>query len=329
MPLILASDVGGTKTILAVYNLKDGKLQLLTKEKYKSKAYKSFEELLTNFFTTTKIIVSTAVFGVPGPVLNNTCKAANLPWFIDAKKLEQKFHFQRVKLANDFYAFGSGVELLPPKDFTKLNNATPCEKKTRAFIGAGTGLGEAYAVWMDGYHVYSSEGAHADFAPRNDMEIALLQFLAKKFGHVSIERLLSGKGLTNIYRFLRGEEINENDDLSIKIVQHALNNKDAVCKHAVDIFTSIYGAEAGNLALRTKAIGGIYIGGGIARTLLPKNKKLFLNAFHDKGRLSYLTKQIPVYIVMNPETGILGAANYARKYFFSDTFQQQEYSMDL
>lgn len=329
MPLILASDVGGTKTILAVYDLKEGKLQLLLKEKYKSKDYKSFEELLTNFFKATKIIVSTAVFGVPGPVLNDTCKTSNLPWFINGNKLAQKFHIERVKLVNDFYAFGSGIELLPNKDFFQLNTAKPYEKKTRAFIGAGTGLGEAYAVWIDGYHVYSSEGAHTDFAPRNDIEVALLHFLSKKFGHVSIERLLSGKGLTNIYRFLRGEEINENDDLSIKIVQNAIDRKDAVCKHAVDIFVSIYGAEAGNLALRTKAISGVYVGGGIARTLLPKKSKPFLNAFCDKGRLSYLTKQIPVFVVMNPEVGVLGAANCARKFFFNDMFPQREYPLEL
>src|SRR3989344_7883889 len=175
MPLILASDVGGTKTILAVYNLKDGRFQLLLKEKYKSKEYKSFEELLDSFVKSTKTIVSTAVFGVPGPVLNDTCKTSNLPWFIDGKKIAQKFHVERVRLVNDFYAFGSGIELLPNKDFLQLNKAKLSEKKTRAFIGAGTGLGEAFSVWIDGYHVYSSEGAHADFAPRNDIEIALLQ----------------------------------------------------------------------------------------------------------------------------------------------------------
>jgi len=330
MPLILASDVGGTKTVLALYSLKEGKLQLLTKEKYKSNTYKNFNELLTNFFKTTNIIVSTAVFGVPGPVINNTCKTSNLPWFIDGNSIAKKFRIERVKLVNDFYAFGNGAELLQKKDIIQLNNAKPFEKHVRAFIGAGTGLGEAFAVWRDGYHVYPSEGGHSDFAPRNDIETALLQTLMKKYRHVSNERLLSGKGLTNIYHFLARETLGEEDDASITIVQNAISKKDPVSEHAVEIFVSIYGAEAGNLALKTKSTGGIFIGGGIARTLLTEHyQKLFLEAFYDKGRLSYLMKKIPVYVVMNTEVGVLGAANYARKFFFNDIFPQSHYALDL
>src|SRR3989344_9502223 len=169
MPLILASDVGGTKTILAIYSLENGKPQLILKEKYKSQEFKSFDELLKNFFSSTKLIVSNAVFGVPGPVLHKVCKTPNLPWVIDSHKLAKKFHFDKVKLVNDFYAFGIGIELIPDNDVINLNSAKQIEKKVRAFIGAGTGLGEAIAVWWDGYHVYSSEGGHCDFAPRNDL----------------------------------------------------------------------------------------------------------------------------------------------------------------
>lgn len=329
MPLILASDVGGTKTILAVYNLEDGKLQLLLKERYNSKQFKTFDELLKNFFAATKIIVTNAVFGVPGPVLNNYCKTSNLPWIIDSDKLAAKFHFTKVKLVNDFYAFGNGVELLPKQDFVQLNTAKPLDKKMRAFIGAGTGLGEASAVWWEGYHVYSSEAGHCDFAPRNDLEIELLRAIAKKIGHVSVERLLSGRGLTTIYRFLNGQEIDLKEDLSMQIVQNALAKKDAIAEKAVDVFISIYGAEAGNLALRAKSISGIYIGGGIARTLLTsKKKKIFLNSFYDKGRLSYLMKRIPIYLVNNTEVGVLGAANYARKFFFNDVYPPSSRPLD-
>ena len=323
MSLILASDVGGTKTILALYNFDDGRLQLVFKERYVSRAFKSFDELLKNFFLVNKIFVSNAVFGVPGPVLNNSCRTPNLPWVMDGDKLARRFHFDRVKLVNDFYAFGSGVELLPKSDFAKLNNARPIEKK-------GTGLGETVAVWNDGYHVYSSEGGHCDFAPRNDLEISLLKVFMAKFGHVSVERLLSGRGLSAIYRFLNGNDVVSDEDLSLKIVDDALHKRDSVAVKAVDVFVSIYGAEAGNLVLKTKAISGLYVGGGIARALLTgKYNKIFLKSFYDKGRLSYLMKKIPVLVVLNSETGVLGAANYARKFFFNDAKLPSSRPLDL
>lgn len=330
MPLILASDVGGTKTILAIYCLEDGKLQPVLTERYKSKEFKTFDDLLKNFFKTTKIITSNAVFGVPGPVLGNFCRTPNLPWVLDSNKLAKKFHFNKVKLVNDFYAFGNGVELLPEKDILQLNTAKPIEKKVRAFIGAGTGLGESIAMWWDGYHIYSSEGGHSDFAPRNDFEIELFNALRKKLSHVSVERVLSGRGLTVIYRFLNGQDIQLEEDLSIKIVTDAIKNKEETATKAVDAFVSIYGAEAGNLALRAKAISGVYVGGGIARTLFPDaKKKIFLQSFYDKGRLSYLMKKIPVSIVMNAEVGVLGAANYARKFFFNEFYPPSARPLDL
>lgn len=329
MPLILAGDVGGTKTILAVYSLENGKLQLLLKEKYKSKEFKTFDDLLKNFLKTIKIIVSNAVLGVPGPVLHKLCKTPNLPWVLDSDKLAKKFHFSKIKLVNDFYAFGTGIELLPNSDFVQLNHSKPIEKKVRAFIGAGTGLGEAIAVWWDGYHVYSSEGGHSDFAPRNEIEVGLLNELRKKFSHVSVERLLSGRGLTTIYQFLKEENIDSEEDSSLKIVEKAVSG-DEIAVKAVDVFLSIYGAEAGNMALRAKAISGVYVGGGIARTLLTtNNKKIFLDAFYDKGRLSYLMKRIPVYLVMNAEVGVFGAANYARKFFFNNDYPTSAYPQDL
>lgn len=319
MPLILAGDVGGTKTILALYSFENGTLQRLSQQKYWSKDFTSLEAVLKNFLTATKIIVSTAVLGVPGPVIHNVCKTPNLPWTIDGNSIAKKFRINNVKILNDFYAFGNGVELLPSSDFLQLNTAPLNERKVRAFIGAGTGLGEAVAAWFDGYRVYPSEGGHCDFAPRTTTEIQLLQYLLKKLKHVSFERLLSGRGLTTIYRFLQGKDFHADEDMSITIVQNALDKKDPLAQQAVDLFLTIYGAEAGNLALKAKALGGIYIGGGIARAILPMyGKKIFLHSFYDKGRLSYLMKKIPVFVVMNQEIGALGAANYARKFFFSD-----------
>jgi glucokinase len=322
--LILAGDIGGTKTQLALFSRRDGKLVAEAKELFSSKQFPGLEPILEKFLANHKATIERGCFGIAGPVVDGRVKTPNLPWLVDAEKLAATLKLPSISLLNDLEAAAYGIFTLKPAELIILNGGSARRAANKALIAAGTGLGEAY-LYDDGrdYHPSASEGGHADFAPRNDMEIGLLRYLLKKFGHASYERVLSGPGLFNIYRFLREErgldepgwlkeKIAAGADASAVITQSALSRDSEICVQALDLFVSVYGAEAGNLALRGKAMGGVYIGGGIAPKILDKLRNgTFMHAFVDKGRYAELLSAVPVKVVLNQETALQGAAYYA------------------
>ncbi len=320
--MILAGDVGGTKVNLALYDFIDGKLVHSRDKQYPAKEYSGLEEIVKEFIVAEKI--TAACFGVPGPVRDGRLRLTNLPWTLDSRELAADLKIDYVFLINDLQANGYGIAELGPDQIYTLSDGDPRQMGNRALISAGTGLGENFMIW-DGrdYVPYPSEGGHADFAPRNEDEIDLLRFLKQKYnGRISTERVVSGQGLTNIYEFLRevrgvdepawlAERISVGDPNAV-ITEMALAAKSEICEKSVDMFVSAYGAEAGNLALTILAVGGLYVGGGIAPRILEKLKDgTFIKAFTDKGRLSQLLVNTPVRVILESKTALMGAAAYA------------------
>jgi glucokinase len=322
--LILAGDIGGTKTHLALFSLEGEKLQPRLKKTFSSKQYPGLEPVVEEFLAGNKVSISRTAFGVAGPVVGGKVKTPNLPWVIDAGKIAQLFEVGSVALLNDLEAGAYGIFTLKPDELFTLNEGVSGLRGNRVLIAAGTGLGEA-TLYDDGrhYHPIASEGGHGDFAPRDETEIDLLRYLIKKFGHVSYERVVSGPGVANIYTFLRDsgridepdwlkEKIAAAEDVSAAISQEGLAGSSAISVQTMDLFVSVYGAEAGNLALRGKAIGGVYVGGGIAPKILAKLKDgTFMRAFLDKGRYRQLLSSIPVRVILNDQAALQGAAFYA------------------
>jgi glucokinase len=344
--MILAGDIGGTKINLALYDWDKGRVDPIREDTVWTADYESFEEVLTEFLeeqpesdsdeileeiddSSTKppsieSPLTAACFGVPGPVLNNTCRTTNIPWTIEGDKLAEFLHIPHVRLLNDLEATGYGLQLLRPDEIEDLNPDAPSPPPdgTRALLAAGTGLGESLILWTGkDYQICPSEGGHTDFAPNNDLEIELLRYLRTSYLHVSYERVLSGPGLHLIYQFLRDTQKNEQTwfaeklptgDPATLIAEAGLEGKPDICKNALQLFVSIYGAEAGNIALKTLAMGGVYIGGGIAPKILPALQNgTFMKAFLAKGRYKRLLGKIPVRVILNPHTAILGAASAA------------------
>jgi glucokinase len=321
--MILAGDVGGTKVHLALYDFTDGKLKHTTDKQYPAKSYSGLEEIVKEFLGTNK--VTAACFGVPGPVRAGRLRLTNLPWTLDSLELSAGLGIQHVFLINDLEANGYGVAELSQEQVYTLSEGDCSQIGNRALIAAGTGLGEGILAWNGRIHVpYPSEGGHTDFAPRTEEEIELLRYLKRKYnGRVSYERVVSGMGLTNIYEFLRddrgmeepkwlADEIAAVHDPNSVITQMALSAKSEICSKALDMVVSIYGAEAGNLALKVLSVGGLYVGGGIAPRILEKLKDgTFMKAFTDKGRLSQLLINMPVRIILDSRAALLGAAAYA------------------
>ena len=322
--MFLAGDVGGTKTNLAIYVYRDDRLQVLKSASYPSKNHATLAEIVRLFLGADLGVVKHGCFGVAGPVQNGVVQVTNLPWRVDAAALQAELDFQKISLLNDLEANAYGIVTLEPHELLSLNpNGNPHQVGHRALIAAGTGLGEAGLIW-DGvaHRPFASEGGHASFAPNDAVGDELLQFLRQERGHVSWERVLSGMGMANLYRFFRQRsgvaepawltEQLANGDLGAVVNQAGMSGKDAVCADAIDCFTRNYGAEAGNLALKLLALGGVYIGGGIAPKMLSKMQSpLFLDAFYHKGRLSPLLQTIPVYVILNDKTALQGAAWYA------------------
>jgi glucokinase len=321
--MILAGDVGGTKTELAVFEDAQGQLRAVHEEKYASQDFPSLNTIIRHFLDAKPAAsISAACFGVPGPVIDGRCTTTNLPWALDERALTVEIPAPRAKLLNDLEAMAWGVMELSPREVVILQEGAP-RPGNMALVAAGTGLGEALMVWDGTRHVVvSSEGGHVDFAPRNASEVGLLTFLLRQFDRVSDERVLSGPGLFNIYRYLRAERgIPEppwladrlaSGDPSAAIGEVGLAKKDPVCMQALDLFASIYGAVAGNLALTVLAVGGMYVGGGIAPKLRAKlTDGAFIRAFRDKGRLAALLESFPVRLVLNERAPLLGAARVA------------------
>jgi glucokinase len=353
--MILAGDIGGTKTTLALFDWKTERVEPVREETFPSGDYKVFEEILTEFLTPPAkpaipereehpedaeassetqpqeptppepLVIDAACFGMAGPVIDNRCQTTNLPWVVDGPALGKQFGIPLVRLLNDLEATAHGVLLLRPDEVEVLNKGNPPKtKQALALIAAGTGLGEAILFW-DGsqYRPMPSEGGHADFAPNSDNEIDLLRHLRGSYLHVSYERVLSGAGLLAIYEFLRDTKRNEPTWLAEKIkvgdpaaviAEAGLKSQAEIAKQALDLFASIYGAEAGNLALKAMALDGVYVGGGIAPKLIAKLKDgTFMKAFTNKGRYKRLMSGIPVKVIMNEKTALLGAAAYAAR----------------
>jgi glucokinase len=327
--MILAGDMGGTKSHVAVFAVEKKHPQLLIEETYKSEEYSGLEEVLHKFLgdharQIRDQPITAACLGVAGPVVGERSKTPNLPWTISAQAIRETVGCQKVELINDLEANGYGIPLLEDDELETLQEGSlQLEEGHGALISAGTGLGEALLYREgEGFKPVASEGGHADFAPRNELEIELLRYLLERFQHVSYERVLSGLGLSNIYSFLRdsgrGEEPSwlreqlEQEDPGVAISRAALSGEPELCVQALDLFVSIYGAEAGNLALKAKAVGGLYVGGGIAPKIIGKlREEPFLEAFRDKGRLSSLMKAIPVRVILKPDTALYGAAHRA------------------
>lgn len=347
--MILAGDIGGTKTHLALYDWTGDRIDPLRLETFHSADYASLDEMLAEFLAprTPALpagqppqaaeeeasppapeptpVLDAACFGVAGPVIDNHSQTTNLPWVVDGAALSKQFEIRHVRLLNDLEAMAYGVLLLRPDELVTLNaGAPPSNKQAIALIAAGTGLGEAILFW-DGnrYRPMASEGGHADFAPNSDEEIDLLRYVRSQYLHVSYERVLSGPGLLAIYEYLRDAKKNEPTwlaekikagDPAAEITEAGLKGQAEIAKQALNLFASIYGAEAGNLALKAMAINGVYVGGGIAPKMLAKLKDgTFMKAFTSKGRYKRLMSQIPVHVITNQQTGLLGAAAIAAR----------------
>ena len=323
--MILAGDIGGTKTNLGLFNLSDGVLSPHTQKSFPSSRYAGLESIVSEFLgAEDQQVITAACFGVAGPVVDGRSVTPNLPWVVECSNLAKTLELNSVALINDLEATAYGIFELAPEEFATLNEGTPSTGNA-ALIAAGTGLGFASLFWSGDRHVpSSSEGGHMDFAPRNELETRLLAFLLGKFGHVSVERVLSGPGLINIYDFLRSEgyanespqvveRFKQNDPSSV-VARAALAGESALCEKALDMLTSIYGAAAGNIALMLKATAGVYIGGGVAPKIIDKLKDgTFIKAFKEKGRLSSLLEAIPVRVILNDKTALLGASRVAAR----------------
>jgi glucokinase len=321
MNMLLAGDIGGTKTHLALYTPEGGPTPQV-QATFKSTEYATLEAVVKQFLDDAKLPVDKAVFGVAGPVVDGWSRITNLPWMISEVTLRQELGIRDVELINDLEATANAIPHLPASDLYALNDAPP-QSGTKGVIAPGTGLGEAILFFQQGrYHVIASEGGHVDFAPVNLMEIRLLRQLLGKFGHVSYERVCSGSGLPNIYAYLKKEgfaeelpevreALKEAADPTPIIVQSAMAGGSELCIATLNTFVSILGAEAGNLALKLMATGGIYLGGGIPPKILPKLKDgTFMASFVNKGRFAELLARIPVYVILNEATALFGAACY-------------------
>lgn len=321
--MILAGDVGGTKTNMAFFEIHDGQLVSTVEAKYVSRDFASFDELAKRFLIEHPQQADYACFGVAGPCRHGVCKAMNLPWIVDAKKLRIELNVPWVSVINDLEATAYAIQVLTPSDFAVIQQGADDADGNAAVIAAGTGLGEAGLLWDGHRHrPFACEGGHSDFAPRNDLETALFLFLLNEFGHVDWERVLSGPGLHNLYRFLcTRPDAKPSADVAAELLQQdppavishaAMEKRCPVCVDALDLFVSLYGAEANNLALTMMATGGVYIGGGIApKILAAMTRGTFTTAFNDNGWLSTVLERIPIHVILTDKAALLGAAKCA------------------
>ena len=323
--MILAADIGGTKTNLALFEIKNSVLNTVVQCQYINREFSSLNTMFSAFKEKYAIEKIEAVsFGVAGPVIDGYCRITNLSWDISRDALKEYWHSDKVYLLNDLEATAYGMLYLSEDEFEDLNPGGEVIDGNRAVLAAGTGLGEAM-LFFDGesYHPVASEGGHSDFAPLTEQQDDLLRWLRHRYPeHVSYERILSGPGITLLYEFLleRSDrvledplsQIQEGKDRSAVITDHALKEQDPLCLEVLSLFAEIYGAEAGNLALKTMSLGGVYIGGGIApKILCDMTKERFMKGFTAKGRFREMLERMQVKISLNPETALLGAAHYA------------------
>jgi glucokinase len=325
--MLLAGDIGGTKTNLAVFSTdtEDGWKRPLAEATFPSGRYRSLEALVEEFQQQHHFKIERASFGVAGPVVNGRATITNLPWVLEENHLKNVLDIPLVSLLNDLTAIAHGVPYLGAEDLHTLNAGHAVQGGAIAVVAPGTGLGEAFLTWAGGrYHAHTSEGGHADFAPADALQLELLRYLQLRYPHVSFERVCSGKGLPNIYAFLKesghasepawlADALAQTKDPTPIIVENALDKQRAceICTLTMELFVSILGAEAGNMALKVLATGGVFLGGGIPPRVLPfLSEGRFMQSFLRKGRLSDVLIPIPVYVILNPNIALLGAARH-------------------
>ena len=316
--MILAGDIGGTKSNMGLFDVQDGKLVRVAHKRYPSAAHASLDDIAEDF-TRVSGKITAAAFGVAGPVINYRIHAANLPWVVDGASLAKRLGLPRITLLNDLEATCYGIGLMQPNDLETLHPGSPAEA-TRAVLSAGTGMGQGIIFWNGKEYVpMPAEGGHADFAPATSQQADLWKFLKAKRDYVSVEIILSGRGFQHIHEFLdpsiRHSKFDENtDEAAPEITGNALAGKCPVCVATLDLWVSIYGSEAGNLALRCMARGGVYVAGGIATKILPKmTDGTFVTAAQQKEKMTDFLSLVPIHIVLNEDCPLLGAANEALK----------------
>ncbi len=341
MTLLIAGDIGGTNTTVRLVELTEHENTITTlfEASYLSQRYSDLVPIIREFLSTTgQKIPTIACFAIAGPVINNSCKLTNLDWFLDGDRLAKELGMEKVILLNDFAAVSQGILALDESQLLTLQTGKPQKTAPIGVIGAGTGLGESFLIPSGGeYQIFATEGGHTDFAPRNELELKLCHYLKILYStdHVSVERIVSGLGIIDIYKFLQQEQLYQesaeikdlirkvetsvcreepNLDPAAIIAKGALEKHDQLCQKTMELFVENYGCEAGNLALKLMCYGGLYIAGGIAPKILPLLKDgRFLTAFLAKGRMSCLLSEIPIYVILNAQVGLLGSVLYALK----------------
>ncbi|MBN1580890.1 MAG: glucokinase [Anaerolineae bacterium] len=323
--MLLAGDIGGTKVNLALFSAARGAREPVIEASFRSTRYDSLEAIAREFLSGVHIHAQAACFGVAGPVVGGRATITNLPWVIDARQLASDLGLSAVHLLNDLESIANAVPILQTDDVQILNEGQVEPEAAIAVIAPGTGLGEAFLTWNGArYLAHPSEGGHTDFGPTGDLQIGLLQYLLKNYDHVSYERVCSGLGLPNIYAYLKdsgyadepawlAEQLAATDDVNPVIVAAALDRSRPcpLCAATLDTFVSILGSEAGNLAVKVLATGGVYLGGGIPPRILPALEgETFMSAFLNKGRFQNLLKRMPVYVILNPMAPLMGVAAY-------------------
>ncbi|NJO44678.1 MAG: glucokinase [Oscillatoriales cyanobacterium RM2_1_1] len=347
MTILLAGDIGGTKTILRLVEAtpadsprKLPSLKTLYEQTYPSQNYSDLVPIVLEFFQEARTTLGQDLtpekgcLGIAGPVVNNTCTLTNLSWFLQAETLERELKIPRINLINDFSAVAYGVLGLAPEDLQTLQVGEPDETAPIGVIGAGTGLGQGFVIPCGtGYRVFPTEGGHVDFSPRSELEFQLLSYI-KEFANldrVSVERVVSGMGIATLYQFFRdrhpslespamtevfhkwkqemGTKTERTVDLAAEVAIAAETTDDHLCRQTMNLFVDAYGTEAGNLALKLLPYGGLYIAGGIAAKNLPlMTQGTFLRSFLAKGRMKGLLEKVPIYLILNPKVGLVGAA---------------------
>ena len=324
--MILAGDIGGTKCNLALYEIHGKSHRKIIKQRYESREFPAFDEMIAKFLLETRAetkgagadSIEAAGFGVAGPVIDHRVKATNLPWIVDRSSLATQLGTPHVVLLNDLEATAHSLALMAPSELSTLNRGVPSPQTTQALLAAGTGLGEATLFWDGKQHVVaSSEGGHVDFAPRTEQEIELLRYMKKNNEFVSVELILSGRGFRTIHTFLNASVQHPSfedpeADAAPEITQLALAGQCPVCVQTLDLWVSLYGAEAGNLALKVLARGGVWVAGGIAVKIRKKMEDgTFFRAFCEKEKFAALLEQIPIQMVLNEDAPLIGAMSRA------------------
>ena len=319
---ILAADIGGTHARFAAIENDAGALRVVFRSRYPSREFPGLDAVIRAFVAESRMTFDRACVGIACPITDDICEASNLPWRTRVSALPAQTGIPQVIVINDFAALACSVTHLLPQDLVTLQQGQPEGHAPIALIGAGTGLGQSFLLW-DGarYRAHASEGGHATLAARSPDERALAASLWREFGHVSFERVLSGPGLVNVYRYFAAERgVGAQDAVRLEVerdgpaavTRHAMARTDACCTDALDLFASVYGAQAGNLALTVMATGGVFIGGGIAARVVDKLRDgTFVRAFNDKGRLGDVLERIPVHVIANPDAALMGAAAVA------------------